>query len=295
MKERNGKGAGVALVLLSAFLYGATPMLTKQTYLIGSDPLTSTLLRASLALPLLALIVVLKGESLLLKRHEILPMTATGLAGGVTMILLAGSYAYIPVGVATVMHFVYPVLVALLGRVWLKERLNGKKLLALVLSVSGILCFFERGGQVLDLRGVAMALCSGLTFACYVILMGRPVIRDMWYMRTAFWNAVFGVVAAGGYGLVTHGIRTDFDPRCYLYMLAVSVLTMGVAVPALKVGVRRIGSLPASVLSTLEPISSVILSAIFLGETISPMRLLGCVLVIASVVVIALAETKRSE
>lgn len=293
-KNGTGRGAGVALVMLSALMYGATPMLTKQTYALGSNSMTSSLMRATLALPLLVLINVVKGEPLKMKRHELLPMTAAGLCGGATMILLASSYAFIPVGTATVLHFVYPVIVAVLGRIFFGNRLTKSKLIALVLSVAGILCFFERGGS-LDLRGVALALGSGLTFAMNMLLMERPAIRDMWYLRTGLYNAVFSALCAAGYGLATGTIRTDFDPVCFLYMFAVSVLTMMVALPALKVGVRRLGGLASSVLSTLEPISSVILGAVIFKEVISLPRLLGCVLVLSGVIVVAFADRGTAE
>ena len=90
----------------------------------------------------------------------------------VTPILLFHSYQYLPTSLATTIHFMYPTIVMLLCLVFFHDRFSKSKLLCLLLCFVGIITLNASHQKVIGL-GFLLALCSGLTWALYIVLMDK--------------------------------------------------------------------------------------------------------------------------
>ncbi|MDB7817369.1 DMT family transporter [Intestinimonas butyriciproducens] len=153
----------------SAVLFGVTPAVASRIYSMGGNAVTLTFYRNLMAVPVLLALLGLEGVSLRLTRREAGLLLLMGAGFRVTTtLMLYQSYLYIPTGMATTLHFLYPALTALLCRARFRERLGPWKLFALGLSGLGALCLLELGAGT-DPRGVLLASSSALTYACYLI------------------------------------------------------------------------------------------------------------------------------
>lgn len=278
---------GMAYAALSAVIFGFTPILGRLTYPMGSNGITLTFLRATLCLPVLLLLVKAKGISLRLERREIGPVILLGSLGcALTTVLLYLSYDYQPVGLSTTLHFIYPAVIAAGCVVLFKEHLGVWKLLAVVLSMAGVLLFIDLGSSGSAL-GFALALLSGVTYAFYVIYMDWSGLKKLHYFKLSFYVCCCMSLCTGLFGVVSGQLVLVLPPEAWVLSLMVSFFTSLGALPLFQLGVRYTGASTAAVLSTLEPITSIAVGILVLGEELSVFKWVGCVLILAGVVLVS--------
>lgn len=284
------KWLAILLVLGSAIIFGVTPALIRFTYDMGSNGTNATFMKSLLAIPILiGILLKLRIPIMPEKSNWKIVFLWMGLCMAITSVLLTISYAYIPVGISTVLHFIYPTMVAVLGVIIFKQRPNKGKIISLVLCLIGIAMFFEKGGSV-NILGIIMALCSGVTYALYIIGLDHPSVQKMHYLRLTLYMNISIVIVSGIFGAARGEIVFGMPMLSWVYMLICAVFTMVLALCMFAVGAKYIGGLTSAVLSTLEPITSVIIGWLFLGESLTWLKLIGCVFIVISIIVITRAQ-----
>ena len=170
---------GIGSVLLSAVLLGIIPLLTKVLYAAGFDAISVAFYRHVCVLPILFLYCRIKKSSLRLPLRQLFQLSLyAGFFSAVTMLLLNLSYLYIPVGMATTLHFLYPAFVILICVVYYRQQIERPILCSLILVLFGIFCFFEQG-SIQGMAGIALALLSAITYAVYLIQLERHRFNQM--------------------------------------------------------------------------------------------------------------------
>ncbi len=284
---------GVLCTIASAVIFGFTPILTRITYDGGANGVTMTFLRAVLFLPAMFLCLKVLNIPVSVDRRELRDVfLACGMGAATTTILLYASYAYISVGMATTLHFIYPVVVSLVCVLFFKDRLSPATAFALVSCFVGVLLVAGKfgGGSA---AGVFMALLSGVTFAYYMVYADKTALKEMHFFKLSFWLCIMLALFSGAFGLLSGTLTFSLTPKAWFYAFLVSFFTSMGAVTLLQLGIKLAGATTASILSTFEPITSVVLGVAVLGEELSPMKLAGCLCIIAGVLVITLLKAKR--
>ena len=285
---------GIVLVIGSALIYGFTPILARITYDGGSNGVTMTFLRAVLALPIVGIILKCMNVPFSVTRRQVCDlMVSVGIGSGVTTILLYLSYAYIPVGMATTLHFIYPVVVSVACAVFFREKMSAAVLFALAISIVGVVLTADRTSAGGGSTGMLLAVASGFTFAYYVIRLDKSDLRTMHFFKLSFYTCVTVGIVSGAYGLATNTLSFDLTAEAWTYSWIVSLCTSVGAVTMLQQGIRMTGATRASILSTFEPVTSVLLGALILQETLSLPKMIGGACIIASVLVITMTASSR--
>jgi drug/metabolite transporter (DMT)-like permease len=204
-----------------------------------------------------------------------------------TTLMLYKSYQYIGVGTATTLHFLYPVFVALICRLFYKEHFSLQKVLALILAALGIL-FFINKNQITSLLGLVLAIASGLTYSFYMIGVEKLGLKDSNPYQVSFYIAITVSIALLLYNLPTQRIVFTLPPKAFLYTLIISFCTSFLAVVLLQLGIKYLGATTAAILCLFEPITSMVSGAMFLGEQITLQNTIGCTLVIAAVAILVI-------
>lgn len=282
---------GIVLVTVSAAAFGALAILGRYAYADGIDTSTLLFLRFTISALLMA--------GLLLFRRETLPrggtlarligMGAIGYAGQSFCYLTAIKYA--SAGLVALLLYLYPTFVAILSALFLKGKLTRVKMVALGLATLGAaLTANLQGGQW---TGILLALAAAAIYAVYIIV-GAGVMRQVSAVQSStviFASAgmVYGGLAAiqGPYWPATHA--------GWMVVGAMAVIATVIPVVAFLAGLKRIGPTDASMLSTLEPVITVMLAALLFGETLKPITLLGGGLILAAVLLLTQSELRRAE
>ena len=294
---------GIILTMLSAIAFGFAFTLGPMTYGDGgSNPTPLTFLRNALSLPVLFLILRYQGISLKVTGKELMRLTILGGVGNAfTTLLLFISFSLIDVGIATTIHFIYPVFVTIGCVLFFKEKLGVKKLLSLLVTTCGIACFFFgvdasqglRGGMFL---GLALAVISGVTYAFYIIYLDKSGLKNQPVFKITFYVALMSTVAMGVYGTATGDLALGaLTPKSWGISLAFSLLCTVVALSLLQIGIKHVGASTAAILTTFEPITSIVCGALLLGETITGVKILACALIMIGVVMLSLARENKDD
>lgn len=286
MKKNKGK----ICLLISAFIYGLAPILAKVTYAGGANGITLTFLRGSLCVPLLYIMMKADGKSLKLSRSEFKRVLVLGIFGGaLPIVLLYLSYNYISIGLATTLHFIYPLVIVIVSSLLFHEKMTKIRLIAVIFVTVGIFLFVDISSAS-DKLGIVLALLSGIFYSFYVIYMERSGLENMDYVKLTFYIMVIMSLTTLIFGVLVHGISFDLSPKAWVYAVLISFMITLFAMPLFQAGVRYEGASTAGIMSTFEPITSVALGAMFLGEIVGLPQLLGGLMIIAGVI---LAETHR--
>lgn len=283
----NDKTKGVVFIALATIIYGILPILMRMTFDEGSNAATACALRFSLALPvLLAILIIRKTPLRVTGRDAALLFLAGGLGTAGTTLLFNHAFNYISVGMAATLHFIYPILVPLTCVILFKDRMDKWKLLALVMGVAGVVAFMEPGHAAA--LGIIFALASGVTYAGYIIMVDKTSLARMDFLKLTFYLCV----AAAGVSLtcaLLEGVFTigDITPKGWVLSVIFSISSTVLALTFFQLGVGYVGSTTASIMCTIEPITSVVLGILVLGESITPLKVVGCTLIVISIVFIS--------
>ncbi len=285
---------GILLTVASAIIFGITPMLARLTYNGGATPATVTFFRAVMALPVILLLMKHQGVPLRMNRTEWRNLFwIGGMMNAVTTILLYLSYAMIPIGIATTLHFVYPIAVSAGCVLVYKDRLTLPTLVALISCSVGVGLFAGSTSGSGSVLGFLLALASGFTIAFYMIYADKGALRGEHYLRITFNVCVALAVCSGLYGLATDALVFRMTGLAWLYLVIASLATGVIGVAFLLMGIQRVGATMAAILSTLEPITSVLCGVFILGEAWSISKMTGCGLILFSVLLITIAGGRK--
>jgi drug/metabolite transporter (DMT)-like permease len=274
---------GLLLIITSAISFGAMPIFARLAYASGADPITVLFLRFTLAAMVMTLIMIVtktafpRGLILL----ELILLGAIGYVGESLAYFMALTMA--SAGLVALLLYIYPALVTALSAIFLKEHLTPAKLVALFLALSGtaLTIRITSGGSML---GILLGIAAAVDYAIYILLGSRIVRRSSPLGSTT----VIIISTASVYtGIIAiRGATFPATSNGWMAIIAIALISTVLAFTTFFAGLKRIGPTNASTLSTFEPIVAVILAAIVLGESISPVELLGGVLILAAVVVL---------
>lgn len=285
MNKQQAKG--YISVLISAVIYGCMPLMAKYIYADGVNPLTLVFLRNFLALPSLAILALINDKTLKVPLKVLPPISLVSFLGcTITPILLFSSYQYLASGTATVFHFIYPAVVVVCELLIFKKKARLGNILGVVLCLAGVCCFYTPG-QIPNLTGSLLALGSGVLFASYILSLSFFKEKMGTGFLFSFYIALSSSIFTLLIGIFTNSIMLPSSLNGWLLCLLFANLVTTGAVVLFQQGAFIIGGEKASILSSVEPATSVIVGAIVFLEPMSIPVIIGSILVIgASIVVI---------
>ena len=281
---------GVIFIVISAASFGTLAIFGRYAYAAGLDIFTLLFLRFTFSTLLMTVLLVFRRESLprggTLAR--LVGMGAIGYVGQSFSYLSAIKYA--SAGLVALLLYLYPTFVAILSALFLKEKINRVKIIALGLATLGAaLTANPQGGQW---TGILLALSAAAIYSVYIIV-GTGVMQQVSAVQSSM---VIFASAGIVYGALTavNGPHWPVTSAGWLAVAAVTLIATVVPVVTFLAGLKRIGPTDASMLSTLEPVVTVGLAAQFFGEALPPITLLGGGLILAAVLLLTRGELHQS-
>jgi len=246
-------------------------------------------LRFTAAAVVMGLICVARGERLPAQRAlwPLIGMGAIGYVGQATCYLTALQFA--SAGLVSLLLYLYPVLVAALSVLFLRERLTRARVLALLLALGGVA--LTVGPVTGEWRGVAFALGAAVIYSVYIIIGDRVLATVSPWMSSAVIFAAAG--AMSGALMLVGGVTLPATPGGWGSMVGIVALATLMPVSLFLLGVARIGATNAALLSTLEPIVTALLAAWAFTERLSPLTLAGGALILLAAVVVVLGRDRH--
>jgi drug/metabolite transporter (DMT)-like permease len=297
---------GYAMVLTAASLWAVNGVVSKVIIESGGIPaqrLTEVRTTGGF-LFLAAALALVRPESLRVRRAELPVLLVFGVLGlALVQWFYFEAISRLDIGVALLIQYIAPVLVALWARFAYHEPVRRRIWAALGLSIVGIALLVQLWqGPTLDGLGVAAALGSAVTFAVYVLSAERAVTRRDpvslvcygFLFASIFW-AVLQPWTSFPAGLVDESVSLlgrleDISLPVWLLMGWMAILGTIVPFALLAASLRHIPASRAAITAMFEPVAATVFAFAWLGESLTAFQLVGAVVVLGAIV---LAQTAR--
>ena len=285
---------GALFVFVSGIAFSTKAVLVKLAYRHGVDSVSLLALRFGFSAPFFAFAAFggrLQGKlPAALTRRDQLTIVGLGVLGYYLASLCDFvGLRYISAGLERLILFVYPTLVVVIEAWLFKVRLGRRQALALLITYAGIVLAFrgELGNYGSDVpRGAAWVFGCALTYALYLIGAGRmvPKLGSQRFTSLALLAATAAVLV---HALIAGAKILGLEPAAYVIGLIMALLATVLPAFLLARGIALIGSGPAAIISTVGPVSTILLAYFFLQEPLSPTELIGTALVIFGATLVA--------
>jgi drug/metabolite transporter (DMT)-like permease len=291
--DRRGRVAGVAFIVASAVAFGTMAILARVAYADGIDTRTLLALRFGIAAACLLAIVRFRNISLPRGRDlaGVVALGGVGYGGQAATFFTALTLA--PAGLVALLLYLHPALVAILAALFLRERMTPTKLVALAIALVGMVLTVApalaagQGAFPSLPTGVAFGVAAAAIYAVYIVVGTRLTARvDSLALATvvAASAACVFVIAA-----VIDGPVFPRSSNGWAAIVGIALVSTVGAITLFFAGLKRIGPTRASTLSTIEPVVTVVLAALLLGERVGALQLAGGALILLTVLLLARA------
>lgn len=280
---------GLFYGIISGASFGLIPLFTLP--LISSSCATDTILfyRFSLASIVIAVIMLIRGDKFAISLAELLRILLLGLLYMCSALFLLWGYEYMPAGVATTIHFLYPVLVVLVMMIAYGERPSIPNIGAIMLSVIGValLSAGDNTSGAIEPLPLLIVVGSALAYALYIVALKKIKLGRLGGLKLTFYVLLSTAVLFAIKSVLTDGKIApieSIDNLVNLLLLAIvpTVLSNFTLVEAVKL----IGSSRTSILGACEPLTAVAVGVLIFGEAMSMPLAIGMTLIVASVVTV---------
>jgi drug/metabolite transporter (DMT)-like permease len=285
-----GVALGIAYVVASAVCFGTLPVFARLAYASGVDTSTLLLLRFSIAAAIMWLLLAARRAAVPRGRGlaMLVAMGAVGYAGQAFSYFTAVSLA--SAGLAALLLYLYPAIVAILSRVVFGHRLSRLQIVAVGMALVGSALTIGRAVDGSPL-GIFFGVLAALIYSVYILTGGK---LPAGITATASTTVVTSAAAAVYAGVVLlRGAQLPRTAAGWGAVLAIAVVCTVLAVALFLAGLERLGPVRASVYSTVEPATTLVLAAALLGEPVTWVRAAGGALIIGAVVLLTRGETAR--
>lgn len=281
---------GTSLVVVSAAGFGVMAILAKGAGATQAGVTTVLGSRFLLAAILFWLIAAVRGVRLTsVPRRPALAVLALG--GGLYALestVYFSALTHIDASIASLLLCTYPAIVLALAVALRRERADARRVGALVLAIGGALLVLAGGaGGSMSTVGIVLTLASTLLYAAYVMLADTVTARlDPITFGALLCTGVAITITLGGAASGRLHPTALVDTAVLTDVVLMATISTVLAVTAFFAGMRRIGASGASIVSGIEPVFTVVLAAILLGETLTAVQAVGGVIVLSAVLMV---------
>lgn len=274
--------------LLSSASFGLIPMFTIPVMREGMQFPSVLVYRFTIATVALGILLLIRKESFRITRHDLPRLLLLSVFYLASSLFLIWGYEFMPSGIATTLHFMYPVLTTLIMMMVFHEKKSIWRMIAIALAVAGVYLLSVSGesGQSMSLIGLIIVLLSALGYALYLVAIKQLDIRHMKGLKLTFYVFLFtSLFLVAGVG-IQGGIQPISSGEMAANLILLAIIPTIVSNLALVQAIKHIGSTLTSVLGAMEPLTAVCVGILMFGEPLTLSIAAGVILILSAVTII---------
>jgi drug/metabolite transporter (DMT)-like permease len=281
---------GLLLILLASAGFAFMPTLVKTIYAHSTfEPMDVALWRFIFATPLIWTMVLIRNRVQPIENKVRIPLIHMMILGFIFAFAALSAFfglERLPASTFIVLFYTYPAMVVVLS-IFLGERIQWLAWVALLMALFGVALtvpdFTTEG--VTDMLGVGFAFVNALVVAIYY-LASKRMLADVSDVFGASAYTVAGTLCTLLLLIPIRGIQLPENIETLLSLLAIAAFCTVLPVFTVNQAIQKIGASQASLISTAEPVMSMVVAMILLGEIILPIQWLGAGFIVASVILL---------
>lgn len=229
-------------------------------------------------------------------KENLVLLMLSGTAIGFNWILLFQSYKYTTISNATLSYYFAPIVVIILAPFVLKERLTLVKVGCVIAAMLGLFLIVSHGGDSTNgsyhhLVGILYGLSAAVLYASVILL--NKFIKNLAGFETTLVQLVIAALVLSPYVLIKDNLHfSGVSLKSIVFILIVGIIHTGIAYFLYFTSIKELKGQTIAVLSYIDPISAVIIAAVFLGESMSFVQIVGGALILGSTFVSERLENK---
>lgn len=280
---------GFAYGILSSSTFGLIPLFTLPVIAAGLEFPSIILYRFIFACLILAMILVGTRTSFRIKSSDIPKLILLAIMYDISSLFLFWGYHMISSGVATSIHFMYPVFTTLIMMTLFKEKASLWRIIAIIVAVVGVtlLSVNFSGESQLSIPGIIIVLISALGYGSYLVAVNQLKLQMSGIKLTFYIFLIGGLIVFIGISLFST-IQPIPNVKTGLSLLLLAFIPTILSNLALIQAIKRIGSTITSVLGAMEPLTALIVGIALFNESITQEIGYGVFLIISAVLIIIL-------
>ena len=285
----SAKVKGFMYGVATSVTFGLIPLFTLPLMQKGMASDSILFYRFITATAALALMMIVKKESFRVSWRDLAVIVLLAVFYTASSMFLLYGYEAMGAGVATTLHFTYPVFVTLLMFALFREKASWVTWTAVVLAIAGVAKLSLNGTELkLDPVWVGVVLLSAVGYASYIIAVNKSRVRDMHSRKLAFYVFVFTTLMFAVKNGLGGGVQPLPDAVSAVNVVLLAVAPTVISNITLLLAVRNIGGTLTSILGALEPVTAVCIGAMVFGEEFTLSEAVGITLILAAVVLVIL-------
>lgn len=292
--KKNKNLVGIVQAIFSAMLYGLMPLFTKVIFNFGANFASAAFYRTSLPLIFVLVLSILEDRSIRINLKELLYLIIASIFFVSTSLTLYRSYNFISSGVATTIHFAYPIIIFIINTIITKTKPNKVDVFCILMVSIGLILIIDLKSGHVDVRGIILAAISAFTYSFYSIFLERSYLRNLSSLRILFYiNMISTFLILIFITVSGNELIFKFSPIQWFFLLIYSVvITIGATLLYQK-SLRNIGATYTSILSCLEPVTSIVVGIVVMSELLFFKQFIAIILIIVSTITIVKNQIKK--
>lgn len=287
MNKLNGFLYGI----ISSASFGLIPLFAIPAMQHGMDFMNVISYRFLFATISLAVLLKIRKVSFGIQKSDLPTLLLLSSFYIISSVFLLWGYKFMPSGVATTIHFMYPVVTTVIMMLFFREKNSVARTLAILMAIAGVysLSYSDSKGET-DLLGVVIVLISAVGYALYLVAVGQRKNQSLKGLKLTFYVFLFSTIILLAGMLSTGNMHPIPDYTTAGNLLLLAIIPTIVSNLTLIEAIKYIGATRTSVLGAMEPVTAVVVGIAVFGETFTVSIAIGIMLIVSAVTIIILKK-----
>ena len=293
MEQKSNSKIGVVLIIIAGCFWGSMGIFVRKLGEYGFSSIQIVSIRITLAALIFCIVLLIKDRSGFKIALRDIPLFL-GLGFGSILFFTVCYFSAIKImslSTAAILLYTSPIWIMLMSVLIFHEKMNRRKVLALMLAFAG--CVFVSGisGNGISMTGILLGLGSGIGYGLYSILGTVALRRYSPYTVTAY---TFVIAAAGSWlicrpkDMIDKFSGADDLSGLIIFCILTAMVTAVIPFLAYTLGLRSVEASRAGILATIEPMVATVVGILYFSEPLTVLSGCGILMILAAVVILNL-------
>lgn len=276
---------GALYVSAAMMLYGMSPFLSKELYSGGIGVTTVLFWRSALVIPFLLVVAYCSGAHPVLRPKRAFELMLTvAVFGSASSYCVNMAYSLMDTGLAATIYFLYPIFVVAITAL-VRRRLPARST-ALSALLIGVGMAFVGGQARGSVGGVVFALVAAAFYSVYIVRLEVAGFNGLGPMSLTLYIAATNSLLFLVMGTLSGGVRVDLPMDAWRRLICLSFITL-CALALIGAGSKELSPDLVAVFGLFEPLTSLFMGVVFMGESLSAAAVFGCALIFAALMLVS--------